>query len=98
MKSIEKNARVITWMLTLCYFASYMTRINFAVMIVKICSDMALPKTELAIVLTGMTVFYGTGQIVNGILGDKIRAERMITAGLILASVCNVAITLCGSP
>ena len=98
MKSIEKNARVITWMLTLCYFAIYMTRINFAVMIVKICSDMALPKTELAIVLTGMTVFYGTGQIVNGILGDKIRAERMITAGLILASVCNVAITLCGSP
>ena len=72
MKSIEKNARVITWMLTLCYFASYMTRINFAVMIVKICSDMALPKTELAIVLTGMTVFYGTGQIVNGILCSRL--------------------------
>lgn len=98
MKTIGRNARTITWMLTLCYFASYVTRINFAVMIVKICSDMALPKTELAIVLTGMTVFYGTGQIVNGILGDKIRAQHMITAGLILAAVCNVAMILCPSP
>lgn len=98
MNTIGKNAKAITWVLTICYFASYFTRINFAVMIVKICSDMALQKTELAIVLTGLTLFYGTGQIVNGILGDKIRAQYMITAGLILASVCNVAITLCTSP
>lgn len=98
MNTIGKNAKTITWVLTLCYFASYFTRINFAVMIVKICSDMALQKTELAIVLTGMTVFYGTGQIINGILGDKIRAEHMISTGLILAAVCNVAITLCTSP
>ena len=72
MDTIGKNAKAITWMLTLCYFASYFTRINFAVMIVKICSDMALQKTDLAVVLTGMTLLYGTGQIVNGILGDKI--------------------------
>lgn len=94
MNSIRKNAKTITLVLALCYFASYVTRINFAVMIVKICSEMELPKTELAIVLTGMTLFYGMGQILNGILGDRIRAEYMISTGLALAAVCNVAITL----
>lgn len=98
MNTIGKNAKAITWMLTLCYFASYFTRINFAVMIVKICSDMALQKTDLAVVLTGMTLLYGTGQVVNGILGDKIRAEHMITTGLIIAAICNVTITFCTSP
>ena len=98
MNTIGKSAKTITWVLMLCYFASYFTRINFAVMIVKICSDLALQKTDLAVVLTGMTLFYGTGQIINGILGDRIRAEHMISTGLILAASCNVAIILCPDP
>lgn len=35
-------------------------------------------------------VFYACGQLVNGFIGDRIKAKYMITAGLLLAGICNV--------
>ena len=78
-------------MFTLVYFASYLLRINFAVMIVKICSEMALPKSSLAVVVTALTVAYGIGQVVSGLLGDKIKPQWMLTVGIGVAVACNLA-------
>ena len=88
---ISKSARAMCWLLTLVYFASYIMRINFAVMIVKVCSDMQLEKSALAIILTGLTIAYGTGQVVSGFIGDKIKPRTMIIGGLALAVACNIA-------
>ncbi len=89
-EKINKRVRAISYLLMLVYFASYVMRINFAVMIVKVCSDMQLEKSALAIVLTGLTIAYGTGQVVSGIIGDKIKPRIMIIIGLSLAAVCNL--------
>ena len=35
-------------------------------------------------------VFYAGGQLVNGFIGDRIKAKYMITVGLILAGICNI--------
>lgn len=96
-QSIRSRARAIAWVLMLVYFASYTTRINFAVMLVKICSDMNMEKTALAIVLTGLTITYGGGQIISGLLGDKIKAQWMLTFGLGVACIANVAMTFCNT-
>lgn len=88
---IGNRVRAMCWLLTLVYFGSYIMRINFAVMIVKVCSDMQLEKSALAIVLTGLTVAYGAGQIINGFIGDKITPRAMISIGLALAAACNMA-------
>ena len=88
---ISKNARLITVMCTVVYFASYIMRINFAAMLVKVGSDMNVPKTDLAIIVTALTVTYGAGQVISGLLGDRLPATRMITAGLLLAGACNCA-------
>ena len=95
--TIRPRAKAIAWACTLVYFASYLMRINFAVMIVKICSDMQVSKTDLAIVLTGLTIAYGTGQIISGMLGDKIKPQLLLTIGLALAAVCNVSMFFCTS-
>lgn len=94
-QNILPRARGIAWLCTLVYFASYLMRINFAVMMVKICSEMAVSKSQLAIVVTGMTIFYGAGQIINGILGDRIPPNHMLTTGLLLAAACNTAMFFC---
>ncbi len=39
-------------------------------------------------------VTYAIGQLINGVLGDKIKAKYMISIGLILAGVCNVVFAL----
>ncbi len=88
---ISQRVRGISYLLMLVYFASYIMRINFAVMIVKVCSEMQIQKSALAIVLTGLTVAYGAGQVLSGIVGDKIKPRTMIIGGLLLAVLCNIA-------
>lgn len=39
-------------------------------------------------------ITYAVGQLINGILGDKIKAKYMISMGLALAGVCNVVFAL----
>lgn len=97
MEKISSRAKKIAWLLTLVYFASYLMRINFAVMIVKICSDMNVEKSALAIVVTGLTITYGAGQVISGFLGDKFKPKDMLTFGLLLASACNIAMFFCHS-
>jgi len=88
--SFRPRARSIAWMLTLVYFASYFMRINFAVMVVKVCSDMNKENSEIAVVITALTIAYGVGQVISGLLGDKIKPQWMLTGGLGLAILCNV--------
>ncbi len=93
MKStIAPKTKKIAYFLALVYFTSYCMRINLAVMLVKICSEMQVEKSALAIVITGLTVAYGTGQIISGFLGDRIKPQHIIPAGLALAVACNVGI------
>lgn len=87
---ISSRVRRIAYLLTLVYFGSYLMRINFTVMMVRICSDMSLTKTALAVVITGLTVSYGFGQLVSGFVGDRISPAVMISSGLGIAAVCNI--------
>ena len=90
--AIQKRTKQIAWLFLLMYFASYVMRINFAVMMVRICSDMSATKSDLAIVVTALTVAFGMGQVISGFIGDKIKPQYLLTGGLALAIVCNVAI------
>ena len=93
MKStIAPRTKKIAYFLALVYFTSYCMRINLAVMLVKICSEMQVEKSALAIVITGLTIAYGTGQVISGFLGDRVKPQHIIPAGLSLAVACNVGI------
>ena len=89
---VSPNTKKIAYLLAVVYFTSYCMRVNLAVMLVKICSEMQVEKSALAIVITGLTVAYGTGQIISGFLGDRVKPRHIIPAGLTLAVLCNVGI------
>ena len=93
MKSkIAPRAKKIAYFLALVYFTSYCMRVNLAVMLVKICSEMQVEKSALAIVITGLTIAYGTGQVISGFLGDRLKPYHIIPSGIALAVLCNVGI------
>lgn len=92
---ISKRVKGFTYLLTLVYFGSYIMRINFAAMLATIYPDIGVTKSAIAVVITGMTLFYGSGQIINGILGDKINPKYMLTVGLSLAAACNIGMSFC---
>ena len=103
---ISKRGKAIAWLLTLIYFASYLMRKNFDIMLARITTDFVssgaystieAAESSVAIVSMIMTVTYGAGQIICGIIGDRVKPQTMLTCGLSLAAACNVAMFFCPS-
>lgn len=79
----------ITWIFAFIYFASYVTRINFAAVMVEIVNKTGHSNEAISIILVGMSISYGVGQIINGIIGDKMKPQNLILCGLIISSLIN---------
>lgn len=87
----------ITLLFALTYFASYLTRINFAAVISEIEDAAGYSKASLSLCLTGLFVCYGIGQTVSGYLGDRLRPKPLVFIGLLSSSFCNLLLPLCRS-
>ncbi len=85
----------LAWLLTLIYFTSYVTRINFAAIIQEVVTDTGYEKSALSVILVCLSVTYGFEQIINGRLGDKIKPQNLIFCGLLLATVINFIFPFC---
>ena len=97
MKTKMLSGKGLAWLLTGVYFASYVTRINFAAIIQEIVTDLGYEKTALSIVLVVLSITYGVGQIINGWLGDRIKPENLILYGLCIATGMNLLFPLASS-
>ena len=80
----------LAWLLTLIYFTSYVTRINFSAIIQAVIIDTGHEKATLSIILVLLSVTYGLGQIVNGRLGDIFNPTSLIFSGLLITTVANL--------
>lgn len=77
---------------------SYITRINFGAIVSEIEQSTGILRSALSMALTGSFITYGTGQIVSGILGDRVSPKKLVSIGLIITCAMNVLIPLCPSP
>lgn len=80
----------LAWLLAYVYFASYVTRINFGAVIQEVITDTGFEKSALSVILTCMSISYGLGQIINGRIGDRIKPQNLILAGLVSATGINI--------
>ena len=96
MKNEEKyiTGKPLAWLLTLLYFVSYMTRINFAAIIQEIVTATGFSKSSLSVVLVCLSMTYGLGQIVNGRIGDRVKPQNLILCGLMCTTVINFIFSL----
>lgn len=90
----SENAGKIIWLCCLAYFVSYITRKNFGTAISGIIEQSSFTKAQLGMVETALLVTYGAGNVISGILGDKFRPQKIVFAGLMLASLCNIVFPL----
>jgi len=72
------------------YATFYLTRVNFSVAIPGIIQEYGISKTEIGAVLTALFLAYAFGQFVNGQLGDKFGARKLVTFGLIASGILNI--------
>ena len=87
---IEKSTRRLFWLCWLAYSMSYIGRLNFSACMAAMLADGGLTKAYLGSVGTGFLACYGAGQLVNGILGDKISPKFMVGIGLFGAGFANI--------
>ncbi len=87
-----RQQRILRLMCCLIYFAGYMTRSNYAAAILAICEDLALTRADAGLAVTGSFFTYAIGQLVSGILGDRISPKNLICIGLLGTAVCNIAL------
>ncbi len=88
----------IKYLFTVTYFASYLTRTNFAAIISEVETETGYTKAALALCVTGLFFSYGFGQLVSGYLGDRILPKSLVFIGLLSSSLCNLLMPLCGMP
>ena len=78
----------------LVYFASYVTRLDYAAVLVEIVRDLQLSNTTAGIAVTGSFITYGLGLILFGFTGDRIKPRTLIAVGLLGTSLINLSMGL----
>lgn len=78
----------------LAYTCSYIGRKNFSACLPAMIEEGMLTKTLGGYITTAYMLCYGAGQMINGIIGSKVKPRFMIGTGLCGATVCNLAMGL----
>ena len=89
MLSLSKNAKVAVKIGTLCsvaYFAVYIAR-NVLSAVTPIMVKAGYAEEYIGEISSLFLIMYALGQLINGAIGDRIRANYMIGFGLFLAGV-----------
>ena len=92
--NIQKNSSVRNAVLigTLCsvsYLGVYFARNILSVVTPQIIEGGAYTEEYIGSISSMFFTFYAVGQLINGLVGDKIKARYMISFGLLLSGVCN---------
>ena len=98
---LSKNARNAVFIGALCsisYLSVYIARNILSAVQAQMIED-GFAKSYLGELGSLFFCFYAVGQLINGIIGDKIKARYMISGGLLLAGIANILFPyLSGTP
>lgn len=100
MHKISKKKQIILMyvVVSVAYFVSYTTRVNYNTILVEISSAENIARSLLSLPLTASFITYGVGQVISGWLGDRFNPFRIITSGLLLSTGMNILLPLFPEP
>jgi sugar phosphate permease len=94
MNNKKKSTCVLFTLLFIAYTAIYIGRKNFSVCMAGMAADGVIDKLIGGTAGTAFLAVYACGQLINGLLGDRISPGIMISAGLLGSGISNVAMGL----
>ena len=89
-----KNAFLIGMVSSIAYLVCYVARNLLSVVSPQMIENAGVSVEYIGTLSTAQMLFYAGGQLVNGIIGDKVKVKYMVGGGLVLSGVCNVVIGL----
>ena len=90
---ISKEARKAVLIGTLCsvsYFAVYIARNIMGAVSPGMIESGLFTEESIGAISSTYFVFYAVGQLINGSIGDRVKARYMISIGLFMAGVMNL--------
>lgn len=96
IKSVKKSKLIVAAMWVL-YCASYFIRTCYAATIAPLAEEGIYSKGEIGLIGTAFFICYGVGQLISGLIGDKINPFFMVMFGSVLGAVCCFLIPAAGS-
>lgn len=93
MKYEAKKAWIIGAMCSLSYLAVYIARNLFGAVSPQMIEDGTFTTQSIGLFSSIYFIVYAIGQLINGMIGDKIKAKYMISLGLMFAGVCILLFT-----
>jgi len=86
-----RNAILIGGLCSISYLAVYFARNILGAVTPQMLEEGVFTTEFMGTVSSVYFICYAVGQLINGIVGDKIKAKYMISFGLLLAGICNIA-------
>ena len=84
-----KNAILIGTLCSVSYLAVYIARNILSTVTPQMIEDGGYTEEYIGKISSLYFIFYAIGQLINGAIGDKIKAKYMISFGLVMAGVTN---------
>lgn len=89
-----KTAILLGAVCSVCYLAVYFARNILSTVTPQMIKSGLFEENGIGALSSVFFITYAVGQLINGLVGDKIKAKYMICIGLVLAGVCNLAFSL----
>lgn len=93
-----KNAFLIGALSAVSYLACYFCKNILSVVSPQIVETSDITVEFIGTLSTFNMIFYAIGQLVNGIIGDKVKAKYLVSIGLLLSGVCSLFMTVTELP
>lgn len=79
------------------YASFYLIRVNMSVALPGIMKEFGISKMAMGAVLSATFFTYAIGQFVNGQMGDKFSAKKIVAFGLLVSAIINVIFGFTGN-
>lgn len=89
-----KNAVFIGTLCSLSYLAVYLVRNILSAVSPQMIESGVYSTEIIGSISSAYFICYAVGQLVNGVIGDRVKAKYMISAGLLLAGIMNAVFAL----
>ncbi|MBQ8356174.1 MAG: MFS transporter [Clostridia bacterium] len=76
------------------YLACYFARNILSAATPQMLEDGVFTLEIIGVMSTACMIAYAIGQLINGVIGDKVPTKYMVSGGLLLSGVCNAALPL----
>ncbi|MBQ9859233.1 MAG: MFS transporter [Clostridia bacterium] len=93
-KIAARNAVMLGGMCALAYLAVYVVRNVLSTVTPSILSGGFMSTEQVGTLSSVFFIAYAVGQLINGIIGDRIPAKFMLGAGLLMAGVSHLVLTV----